>query len=146
MVILNSESLPARVLAEMAINDELYHSPAWTIISCFRGVLDDPEIEESTTMMLLKDDDYNSVGVVYFNDEYSDYAFGTNVQMFIKPEYRGKGYAKLLFTELTKLLKEKGWNGTLYSGYGVNGSATFWNRMNALHTNEPEKYYHLIMI
>lgn len=145
MEIITSEMIPVRLLAERAIQDCLYHSTAWTIISCYRNVLADPEVEESTTMLLMQDDNKNSVGAVYFNDVFTEYAWDTNIQMFIKEEYRGRGYAKDLFIALTNLLKKSGWEGMFDSGYGIPGSASFWSRMSDLHEKEPEKYYQLHM-
>ncbi|AMM43988.1 hypothetical protein FDG95_gp554 [Pectobacterium phage vB_PcaM_CBB] len=140
MEILTPDNMPVKVLAEMALNEGLYHSPAWTMISCYRDIITNPDVEETSVMLVLRDDEQNCIGATFFNDEFCDYYWGTNIQMFVKPQYRGQGYAKLLFTQLNNYLKKSGWNGTLFCGYGVEGSGNFWYQMNKLHLNEPEQY------
>lgn len=140
MEIITSDDVPVRVLAEIALKEHLFHSPAWTMISCYRDILSDPEIAETSVMMLLRDDEQNYIGATFFNDEFSNTYWGTNIQMYVNPQYRGQGYAKLLFTKMNNFLKKKEWDGTLFCGFGIEGSGNFWNQMNKLHLNAPEQY------
>lgn len=146
MEIITPDDMPVKVLAEMALNEGLYHSPAWTMISCYRDILTNPDIEETSVLLLLRDENKNCIGAAFFNDEFGDYNYwGTNIQMYVNPKHRGQGYAKLLFTTMNNYLKKTGWDGTLFCGFGIDGSGTFWNQMNKLHLNEPAKYYQVCL-
>lgn len=146
MEIINSDDMPVRMMAEIALGEHLYHSPAWTMISCYRDILAEPDIEETSSMLLLRDENKNYIGASFFNNEFCDQNYwGCNIQMYVHPNHRGNGYAKLLFTEMNNFLKKKEWNGIIYCGCGIQGSIDFWNQMNKLHVDEPEKYFQVCL-
>lgn len=145
MQIISSDEVPVQELAQLALDSHLYHSPGWTIIRCFQDVISEPDIADTSKILLLQDDEQKNIGTVFFNDDFNYNYWGTNIQMYVKPEHRGNGYAKTLFIELNKRLKKCGWDGTIYSGYGIGGSDTFWGQMNSLHEEKPDDFYKVVL-
>lgn len=147
MKIITSDDLPVKVLADLALKEKLYHHPDWTLISCYRDILGNPDIEKSSTMLIMCNDQHETVGSVFFNEEYSGfYYWGTSIQMYIKPQFRGFGYAKTLFIALNDFLKQKDWNGVFHCGFGIDGSDDFWYKMSLLHRENPMKFNPVEMI
>lgn len=140
MKIISSTDVDVRILAQHAIDAGLYQSKDWTLYNCFIDILSDDDIADTSKILMLQDDFGKYIGVVFHNDECSGFYWGTNIQMFIKSEHRGNGYAKMLYRELNKLLISEGFDGMLYAGEGVTGSMTFWSKMEALHQVDENNY------
>jgi GNAT superfamily N-acetyltransferase len=143
MKIITSDNIPISELAQIALDSELYHSPTWTIIHCYRDIIQDSDVAKTSELILLKSDLGKYIGAMYHNNEYSHRYWGTNIQAFIKEEHRLKGYGKMLYKELNKRLIEKGFEGSFEAGSGVIGSLNFWGKMNDLHTENADQYFEL---
>lgn len=125
-------------LARLALKAELYESPNWVMISAYRGVLSNSEVASSTEIIILQDDNDVFIGAVYFNDKFADYFhYGINTMMYIRPEFRGKGYATSLIKKLNKRLNSRHFNGNLTTGLGIDGSSVFWQKMGLLNKTDP---------
>lgn len=143
MKIITSDDLPITELSKIALDSKLYECPTWTMISCYRDILYNPDIEKTSELILLKNNLGKYIGSMFHNYEYSYRYWGTNIQVFVKEEYRMKGYGKRLYTEMNKRLIKNKFDGILEAGCGTNGSLTFWDKMNDLNKEESDKYLKL---
>lgn len=143
MKIITPDDLPISELARIALDSELYHSPSWTIITCYRDIINDINVAETSELILLKSNFGKYIGAMFHNDEFGHRYWGTNIQAFIKEEHRLKGYGKMLYTEMNKRLITKGFDGSFEAGCGVLGSLTFWDKMSNLHEENSNQYLEL---
>ena len=139
MKIITPDDMPIVEMAKLALNNKLYHRPDWTLIRCWQDIINDPDVAETSSVLLLQDDD-NIIGAVFHNNAFSHNYWGTNIQAFVKENYRERGYGKMLYKAMNKRLIEKGFDGYLYAGRGVNGSLTFWDKMGGLHDEDCEHF------
>lgn len=133
MKLLTTDDLCITKLAKLAIDSELYESPAWTLITCLYDITYDENIASTSDLIVIQDDVGNNIGVIFHNEEYRWSYFDTNIQVYVKPEFRGLGYGKKLYTEMNKRLIKANFSGNLSAGYGVAGSMSFWGKMSDLH-------------
>lgn len=143
MKIITPDDLPISELAQIALDSELYHSPNWTIITCYRDIINESEVASTSELILLKSEFGKYIGAMFHNDEFSHRYWGTNIQAFIKEEHRLKGYGKMLYKEMNKRLLTKGFDGSFDAGRGVTGSLVFWGKMGELHEENSNQYYEL---
>lgn len=122
-------------LASIALKNHLYQSPAWTLITCYEDILADDEIAKNSKLIIISVDGVYA-GAIFHNEEDRWSYHDTNIQVYVKPEFRCNGYAKALYAEMNKALISSHYNGTLSAGYGVNGSLSFWGKMNELHSSQ----------
>ncbi|QOI71901.1 hypothetical protein pEaSNUABM47_00425 [Erwinia phage pEa_SNUABM_47] len=133
MKLLTTSDFKTQHLAKMCVESHLFHSYAWTLFQCFTDVMDDEDIANTSEIMILQDDSGKNIGTIFHNHEYESNYWGTNIQVFVIESERGKGYGKLLYKEMNKLLIQKKFDGTLYAGSGIQGSMDFWGKMAELH-------------
>lgn len=134
MKLLTTDEFCIKQLAQLAIDSGLYESPAWTLISCLQDITFDEDVAVSSDLIIIQDDTGNNIGVVFHNEEYRWSYFDTNIQIYIKPDFRGMGYGKKLYTEMNKRLIKSNFSGMLSAGYGIAGSMSFWGKMSDLHS------------
>lgn len=124
-------------LALLAISEELYESPSWAMIRAYNDILGNADIAKSSEIIILQNDEEQYIGTVFFNDKYADYNYcGVNTMMYIRPEFRKKGYATELVKKLNKRLNSRHFDGNLTTGQGINGSSVFWNKMGRLNKTD----------
>lgn len=139
MKFLTANEHSIRELATIALENKLYHSPEWTLIRCYEDILGDDDIADNSKLIILTiNGEY--AGVVFHNEEDRWSYYDTNIQVYVKPEFRGCGYAKVLYAEMNKALIAGHFSGTLSAGHGVEGSLSFWGKMNDLHSTNSSEF------